>query len=483
MTGQGPRRSCSNESSQPFCTPVRTHPDSTPIVKPKSRVESRSKADSLTLRRVATQNKRLMEPARNFSSLYTSPRPQHHSPQQPQQEPTERGGAVTDRGGAVTDRGGAQRELEVRTVDRPQRAAGLGLPDESNYNRMVSFMEDLKQSIDVPRMRPCIVRAKPAIPGAVQNVLTTTTSKTYEKSVSMKTLRRVVLDRNVRTKNPGSDRRSGTPGEVPPTVLFTRPSAFSTSSSPHRERLNTTYDHHGTEALRPAAHYSTDNPLYFAGGTREDPNIPTEDAFTLEIRRQAAEQLSTVDSRPRHPHNDKYLAARTPTGNRAQVKRPTKPSARKNADFQKFHLARKLYPKPGGDESGPQIINSARQEKGLLPGTIQEEEDEERVSPAVRFAEADVLPSAKHNNKKDEIEKRRDELEESARREKGKEESPNVSGSRLDWPKLKDDFHIQKGESLTLFPALRVQALLRPLKLTVCSALYSDALSISIHCP
>ena len=382
------KRSISSESNYVFLTPAKLAPSSCISNKEQHRkVESISKEKgSIPIRRVNI-NKRKKDAGtgpRNMTSLYTSPRPAKDelTPVLNRDAVVNAiNGEICEKYGAATERV-MQRDLEVRTVDKMPDGTSLGLPDDSNYNRMVSFMEDLKQSIEVPRKKHPglgIPYAKPAI--AIQNF--GFTNKLFAKSRSLKTLQRVVMDRSVAGRVlPPDLKRCETPNDLHPASLFAKPSAFSTTSSPHRDHLTSTGEkpkigsvifpqtnQYATEDIvKP--HFSSiygftaNNKDYFPedavlNNTRTDEAVRTVDQRKLESplsnNTGFAEQLNMKLQEiiiSRTNNKEKYMTVGSPrkkipkiNDNIGGLKRPTKPVEKKKEDHQKFRLARKLYTK------------------------------------------------------------------------------------------------------------------------------------------
>ncbi len=88
-------------------------------------------------------------------------------------------------------------DLEVRTVDN-KRACALELPDDSNYNRMVSFIEGLKQSIDVKKRKVETTTSPGRRPKVVlQNFVLGKGQATMCQSRSVRSLPRATIQKSV----------------------------------------------------------------------------------------------------------------------------------------------------------------------------------------------------------------------------------------------------------------------------------------------
>jgi len=427
---------------------------------------------------------------RNMSSLYTSPQQilplSSNIKHTPMRDPLTNGG-FTERGIVINN----PQDLEVRTVDKEKDGTSLGLPDDSNYYRLASFMEDLKQSIEIPYRK--IVPARilnNAVPQmAIQNY-------TIGKSKSMKSFKRVVMDRTRTIES--HHKRCVTPNDLHLTGLVTRPSAFSTSSSPQRDRSGKHRQDKpkiASVVLHPIIKNSADKNLTnYMTSIYSSPNDAFPDDVNLnntKVENSEASAGITVDQKPHDfsTQNEKYkpniqteefmrqlntklqnvmkmrCASEKYLTNVSSVI-PQKPYAGIKPDPQKFRLARKLYTK------GNELVTYLTTENKAHDHKIQKEststiKEEEEINDKNHSSASPTnkLQEGNSSDKNSGNEKNNNEVQ---------SQSASVSVSKIDLSDLKDWMHIQNGESLLLFPVLKVMLPFGNFKLAVNENLQSS---------
>lgn len=333
-------------------------------------------------------------------------------------------------------------DLEVRTVDN-KRACALELPDDSNYNRMVSFIEGLKQSIDVKKRKVETTTSPGRRPKVVlQNFVLGKGQATMCQSRSVRSLPRATIQKSVDQRKMHG---GGTPGAVPNRCETpnTVPSAGATQRQPVpgtdpaskrslsfskiRSRLGSLILHH-------VAQYSSDasETLFQA------PLQPTHERTASTEERKSSSPVSAAGSRS-----------------------PLSSRLRRMA--REIGLKAKHHVSPEGDAARATATTSAV--RPSRPLEVQKSEQAQKFRQARRLHHA-----AKERNKK-------------AKEEAHTERRRNVSPQDLrltpgDIAGMRDCLHVQPEESLVLFPTLRTGTPFFTMRATVKDVMYADPLSI-----